>query len=165
MNTDTGRRTLARNTDALSGDKLVLCPDAWSQTLLLLDRLCAKEPCPDSLDSAGLAASGRAGRPRRAEKGRRRNNATMRDMPCETPCAAAITLLERLTPRTVALRWCSASCHYGYQIWVCAKASRSGICAMSGRAIQRGDNIYRPYTRTQVIPVNVDAMIHLSAFA
>jgi hypothetical protein len=36
---------------------------------------------------------------------------------------------------------------------------------VSGKAIRRGDIIYRPYTRTPVLPVNVNAMIHLAALA
>jgi hypothetical protein len=148
----------------MSTAKLALCPDAWSQTLQLLDRLCEKQPCADAVSPADAARGPRAGRPRRDDV-RCRNGRANRETTREAPSAAVITLLERLSPKSVALRWCSASCHYGYQIWVCAKARRAGVCAVSGKAIRRGDMVYRPYTRTPVVPVNVNAMIHFSALA
>ncbi|WP_375542491.1 DUF3331 domain-containing protein [Paraburkholderia sp. CNPSo 3272] len=39
------------------------------------------------------------------------------------------------------------------------------MCAVSSKAIRRGDIIYRPCTRTPVLPVNVNATIHLPALA
>lgn len=166
MNTEEGLRSSNSGASArqMTGDKLALRPDPWEQTLLLLDRLCAKEPCARTLSRAGLAPGPRIAEPR-ANDGRCRQSRKEREATGDPPCAAVVTLLERLSPRTIALRWCSASCHYGYQIWVCAKARRSGVCAVSGKAIRRGDIIYRPYTRTPVLPVNVNAMIHLSALA
>ncbi|MEM5313421.1 DUF3331 domain-containing protein [Paraburkholderia sp. JHI869] len=155
MNTDDGLRTRSGSGGANAGDTLALRPDPWEQTLLLLDRLCASKPYAETEHHA--APRGNDGRCR---KGRKKCDATG-----DAPCAAVVTLLEHLSPRTVALRWCSASCHYGYQIWVCAKARRAGVCAVSGKAIRRGDIIYRPYTRTPVLPVNVNAMIHLAALA
>ncbi|WP_321939735.1 DUF3331 domain-containing protein [Paraburkholderia sp. J8-2] len=166
MNTDDGLRPIHRSASAreTTGEKRALCPDPWEQTLLLLDRLCAKAPCGEALSPAEIAASSRI-TGRRSNVGRCRKSLKTDDATADAPCAAAITLLEHLSPRTIALRWCSASCHYGYQIWVCAKARRAGVCAVSGKAIRRGDIIYRPYTRTPVLPVNVNAMIHLSALA
>ncbi|WP_233888376.1 DUF3331 domain-containing protein [Paraburkholderia flagellata] len=168
MNTDDGLRTRSSGSGAgareMTGGKLALRPDPWEQTLLLLDRLCAKEPCAQTVSRADLAPGPRIAEPPRHD-GRCRRSREARDAAGDAPCAAVITLLEHLSPRTIALRWCSASCHYGYQIWVCAKARRAGVCAVSGKAIRRGDIIYRPYTRTPVLPVNVNAMIHLSALA
>ena len=171
MNTDEGLQTRLRNRDvnagAVAGSKRASRPDPWEQTLLLLDRLCAKEPCAETQSPAELASGRPIAEPQRND-GRCRKSRQIRkgpDTAGDAPCAAVITLLDRLSPRTVALRWCSASCHYGYQIWVCAKARRAGVCAVSGKAIHRGDIIYRPYTRTLVLPVNVNAMIHLAALA
>lgn len=168
MKTDDGLRTRLSGSGAgareMTGDKLALRPDPWEQTLLLLDRLCAKEPYAQTVSRADLAPGPRIAEPPRHD-GRCRRSRKARDATGDAPCAAVITLLEHLSPRTIALRWCSASCHYGYQIWVCAKARRAGVCAVSGKAIRRGDIIYRPYTRTPVLPVNVNAMIHLSALA
>jgi hypothetical protein len=170
MNTDEGLRTRSRNrganAGAAGGNKHASRPDPWEQTLLLLDRLCTMEPHAQTLSPDELAPGHIAeprcydGRCRKSRETRRGDNAAD-----DAPCAAVVTLLDRLSPRTVALRWCSASCHYGYQIWVCAKARRAGVCAVSGKAIRRGDIIYRPYTRTLIVPVNVNAMIHLAALA
>ena len=165
MNTDEGLRTRSRNRRAnagtMAGNRHAARPDPWEQTLLLPDRLCATQPRAQSLSSTEPAPAPRIAGPHRNDgRCRKRCDATG-----DAPCAAVVTLLDRLSPRTVVLRWCSASCHYGYQIWICAKARRAGVCAVSGKAIRRGDIIYRPYTRTPVLPVNVNAMIHLAALA
>ncbi|RZF25781.1 DUF3331 domain-containing protein [Paraburkholderia sp. UYCP14C] len=169
MNTDEGLRTQSRNrganAGAEAGDKHASRRDPWEQTLLLLAGLCATEPHAQGLRPAELAPGPRIAEAR-CDDGRCRKSRNLRegrDATADAPCAAVVTLLEHLSPRTVALRWCSASCHYGYQIWVCSKARRAGVCAVSGRAIRRGDIIYRPNTRTPVLPVNVNAMIHLAA--
>ncbi|MFT0172895.1 DUF3331 domain-containing protein [Paraburkholderia mimosarum] len=168
MNTDEGLRTRSRNRSAnagaAAGNKRAARPDPWEQTLLLLDRLCAAEPHAQNTTPAELIPGPRIAEPHRYD-GRCRKIRPGRDATDAVSSAAVVTLLDRLSPRTVALRWCSASCHYGYQIWVCAKARRAGVCAVSGKAIRRGDIIYRPYTRTPVFPVNVNAMIHLAALA
>ncbi|TDG10822.1 DUF3331 domain-containing protein [Paraburkholderia guartelaensis] len=171
MNTDEGLRTRSRNrgacAGAVAGDTHASRPDPWEQTLLLLDRLCATEPHAQTPNPDELAPGPRITGPHRHD-GRCRKSRDIRkasDATDDASSAAVVTLLDRLSPRTVALRWCSASCHYGYQIWVCAKARRAGVCAVSGKAIRRGDIIYRPYTRTPVLPVNVNAMIHLAALA
>ncbi|WP_233848798.1 DUF3331 domain-containing protein [Paraburkholderia sp. HD33-4] len=163
MNTDEVLRTRSRNSRAnaaaTAGNQHASRPDPWEQTLLLLDRLGATDPRAPSPNSTELAPAARIAGPHRND-GRCRKGG---DATIDAPCAAVVTLLERLSPRTVVLRWCSASCHYGYQIWVCAKARRAGMCAVSGKAIRRGDIIYRPSTRTPVLPVNLNAMIHLAA--
>lgn len=163
MNTDNAYQAESLQTSTTASGKLTPCLDPWSQTLLLLDRLCSQQPCEESPNPAERAPEeplphvegARVKRCRRAHKS---------DTGCEPGCPAAITLLERLSCRSVALRWCSATCHYGYQIWVCGKACRSGTCVLTGKAIHRGDDIYRPQTRTRFVPLNVNAMIHLSAF-
>jgi hypothetical protein len=175
MNTDEALQTRPRNSGAnaraVAGDPRASRPDPWEQTLLLLDRLCATEHPEESVNRAELAPGPdieglhrNGGRCRKGCKIQQGNGVTG-DVTGDAPCAAVVTLLDRLSPRTVALRWCSASCHYGYQIWVCAKARRAGVCAVSGKAIRRGDVVYRPYTRTPVLPVNVNAMIHPAALA
>jgi len=171
MNTDEGLRTRSRNRSAnggaAAGNKHAARPDPWEQTLLLLDRMCATEPQAQNTTPAELVPGPRIAEPHRYD-GRCRKSRKIRpgcDATDAASSAAVVTLLDRLSPRTVALRWCSASCHYGYQIWVCAKARQAGVCAVSGKAIRRGDIIYRPYTRTPVLPMNVNAMIHLAALA
>lgn len=44
------------------------------------------------------------------------------------------------------------------------RAPRSGVCAISGRKIQRGEDVYRPVPmRPQAL--NADAMIHKDELA
>ncbi|WP_109482725.1 DUF3331 domain-containing protein [Paraburkholderia sp. C35] len=115
--------------------------DPWRETLVLLDQLCAH--CDDNERRAAHS-------PRhivRAQNG--------------TP---VITVLERLSEKTIALRWCSTSCHYGDQIWVKGIARTGGVCVMTGRRIEAGDAIYRPRKCGSDKPINANAMAHLAAF-
>ncbi|SOE71021.1 protein of unknown function [Burkholderia sp. D7] len=60
---------------------------------------------------------------------------------------------------TVTISWCAAGCvYYGDQLWRHAFAVRSGVCAMSGEKIRKGDPIYKPSCRREP-PMNMDAMI------
>jgi len=71
----------------------------------------------------------------------------------------AITLLERISPKTATVSWSDPrGCKYGEQIWRVATARRSGICALSGQAIAAGDAIYRP-TKANPPPTNAAAMM------
>lgn len=70
-----------------------------------------------------------------------------------------ISVSERPTNDTAILEWRDpTSCCYGGQIWRSCRARRSGECALSGKPIRRGDEIYKPYSR-KFAPANADAMI------
>jgi hypothetical protein len=71
----------------------------------------------------------------------------------------AIRVLERhgLDVATVSWSDATAGC-YGEQFWRRGVARKSGVCAMSGRTIAKGDAIYRP-RRVQPLPRNIEAMI------
>lgn len=72
---------------------------------------------------------------------------------------AKIEVLDHPTPVRVVLSWRDpTSCSYGYQVWNKGVAKRSGMCAMSGAPIRRGDTIYRPALKSPM-PVNASAMI------
>lgn len=61
--------------------------------------------------------------------------------------------------RTVTVSWCTAGCvYYGDQVWRHAVAVRSGVCAMSGEKIRKGDPIYKPACSRET-PMNMNAMI------
>ena len=78
---------------------------------------------------------------------------------------AHIEVIERLTDRTVAIRWQDATrCHYADQVWISGRARRTGRCAMTGAAISREDMVYRP-RGNRAPPGNADAMILASAIA
>jgi hypothetical protein len=72
---------------------------------------------------------------------------------------ATIEILDRPSWSTIVLSWRDPTgCRYGYQTWCKAAAKRSGICAMSGASIRRGDMIFRPRLKGQR-PANASAMV------
>jgi len=74
-----------------------------------------------------------------------------------------VNLIERTSSSTVTIAWRdSTSCSYGAQIWMSANAKVSGVCAMSGAQIKRGDRIFHP-RHSKPAPVNAGAMILASA--
>jgi len=82
-----------------------------------------------------------------------------------TPCSPQlkVSLIERTTSSTVTIAWRDpTSCFYGAQIWRIASAKVSGICALSGQRIRRGDRIFHPRP-CKPAPVNARAMILESA--
>jgi hypothetical protein len=70
-----------------------------------------------------------------------------------------VSLIERTSASSVTIAWRDAtSCFYGAQIWRAARAKASGVCAMSGAGIKRGDRIFHP-RQSKPAPVNAKAMI------
>jgi hypothetical protein len=61
------------------------------------------------------------------------------------------------TTATVVWRDSTSGC-YEDQIWRGVVARTSGVCAVSGRRIKRGDRVYRPRA-TRPAPTNANAMI------
>ncbi|WNC89163.1 DUF3331 domain-containing protein [Paraburkholderia sp. FT54] len=71
----------------------------------------------------------------------------------------AIRILERNGQTSATIAWSDAtSCCYGEQLWRRCIARKTGVCALSGQAIARGDAVYRP-RRVRPAPRNVEAMI------
>jgi hypothetical protein len=90
-----------------------------------------------------------------------RNNRMRRisDTPIE---GLTIHVLERSNSTRVTLAWRDPShCAYGDQEWYRTRARRSGVCAVSGREIRRGEDVYRPRP-TRPLALNADAMIHIA---
>jgi hypothetical protein len=61
----------------------------------------------------------------------------------------SITIVERLSARTALLSWSDAQ--FGCiaeQTWLCGRAQREDVCALSGERIKRGDPVYRPRKTT-----------------
>jgi hypothetical protein len=72
---------------------------------------------------------------------------------------AQVCLIERPTSATATIAWRDAThCSYGDQLWHAARARVSGVCAMSGRAIRVGDEVFKP-RRGRPAPLNASAMI------
>ncbi|MBN3761572.1 DUF3331 domain-containing protein [Burkholderia sp. Ac-20365] len=76
------------------------------------------------------------------------------------PC---VTVIDRPSALTVVLDWRDPTkCCYREQLWVSARARVSGRCAMTGAAIEPGDDIFRPRP-ARPAPRNVTAMVLASA--
>lgn len=74
--------------------------------------------------------------------------------------ATSVTDVERRSDKTIAVCWADATFgHYREQLWVISIAKKSAICALSGKIIRRGDEVYRPRVTALHIPSNADAMI------
>lgn len=73
--------------------------------------------------------------------------------------ACVIKLLERQGPNDATVSWSdpTAGC-YGEQRWRRGVARKSGVCAMTGQIIDKGNVVYRPH-RVRPIPRNIEAMI------
>jgi hypothetical protein len=72
---------------------------------------------------------------------------------------AQVHVIDRPTQSTATVVWRDAThCSYGDQVWHTSRARVAGVCAMSGRAIQPGDEIYKPRP-CRPAPLNVGAMI------
>jgi len=128
--------------------------DPWTQTLALLSQLCGGDARPAARERqtqvarmAGSASASAEASPVRAQPG----NAMRRSF--------SLSVLDRPTSTSVTIAWRdSTHCSYGDQLWLAARARSSGICAMSGRAIRRGDLVYQP-RRSRPRPLNDGAMI------
>lgn len=133
--------------------------DAWLQTLWLLERLCTGPSVEEGRRRRESARAHPGSVDCKIDKTARRTHATdVKTVP------ASITVIERHSPTSVVLRWCSRCCHYGDQLWSRQMARSAGICAVTGKYIKRGDPVFRPKNRGRTTPANTDAMIHASAF-
>lgn len=124
--------------------------DAWTQTLGLLSQLCGSDTRPETCGretqlarSASCAAtSGMLAKPASAMHR-----------------SISLSVIERPTSNTVTIAWRDPThCSYGNQLWYMSQARRSGVCALSDRAIRHGDLVYRP-GRCRPRPLNDGAMI------
>ncbi|GAB6852420.1 DUF3331 domain-containing protein [Paraburkholderia kururiensis] len=128
--------------------------DPWTQTLGLLSQLCGGDTRPAArgreaqaarMAGSAAASAGTSSAPAQPGSAMRRS--------------VSLSVIERPTSTTVTIAWRDAThCSYGDQLWHVARARRSGICAMSGRAIRRGDLVYHP-RRSRPKPLNDGAMI------
>ncbi|RKE35039.1 uncharacterized protein DUF3331 [Paraburkholderia sp. BL23I1N1] len=125
------------------------CPsDPWMQTIGLLKLLSGLDPVQNEV----VASMGQ-------NAGRRAPSSCALTKRVTFP----VKVVERPDPNTLMIAWCDpTSCHYGDQIWGACLARNSGVCAISGMRIRRGDAIYRPRTSRLLRPVNADAMILFS---
>lgn len=112
--------------------------EPWKQTILSLERA--------SRSSADVAAAEQEGVKRKANRAcspqRTSRSAS------HTPFSGRIRVLERLSSTVVSLCWHDATCgHYADQIWKRTHSRRKTVCTVTGRTVNRGDAVYRPYRR------------------
>lgn len=114
--------------------------DPWKMTIGLLGLLNGEKCSADAKVAARLPV-----------KRRRADQAV---------AGLTIRVIERSTSTRLTLAWRDPShCAYGDQEWIRTRARRTGVCAVSGRAIRRGEDAYRPRTM-RPRALNADAMIH-----
>ncbi|WP_310630146.1 DUF3331 domain-containing protein [Paraburkholderia sp.] len=123
--------------------------NAWQYTLNLL--------------GGGSVLHAHAGRnPRRACASR----AAMADpsVPRSVPALRAhLAFVEAWSENLISVSWSDpTSGRYAEQPWRLCIARKRGLCALTGADIQRGDKIYRPFTRG-VAPINADWAVLASA--
>lgn len=126
--------------------------DTWSQILATLGEYSSASM--DLTKKPDISASGRTRRSRR---------------PAARPEGAPssiITVVEKLSDTLVSLSWHDSTlCNYEEQVWTCGHARSSGRCALSGKPIRGGDEIYRPRSRGRDVPSNGTEMILASELA
>jgi hypothetical protein len=114
--------------------------DAWGMTIGLLGSLSG-DTCPD-LPSAS------------------RRKAVSRHNTDRPVVGLTVRVVERSTATRLTLSWRDPSrCAYCDQEWFRTRARRNGVCAVTGRAIQRGEDVYRPRAM-RPRALNADMMIH-----
>ncbi|WP_321845625.1 DUF3331 domain-containing protein [Paraburkholderia bannensis] len=123
--------------------------EPWKQTILSLE-LASRPPADiGAIDQAGtIRKSGRA----------RAQHATARAA-SHVPFSGYIRILERLSSTAVSLCWYDATCgHYADQLWKRTLSRHKTFCTLTGRAIKRGDAVYRP-SRRGLQPANANHAI------
>lgn len=110
--------------------------EPWKQTILSLERA--------SRSPADIAATHPAST---TLNKRNAQHATARSA-SYVPFSGYIRLLERLSSTAVSLCWYDATFgHYADQLWKRTHSRRKTVCTVTGRTVNRGDAIYRPYRR------------------
>jgi hypothetical protein len=84
--------------------------------------------------------------------------------PQRLPQPARIFVHEILSAHTVSICWSdSQSGYYAEQIWRLGFARNDGFCALTGRPIAEGDDVFRPRRSVACVPANWDRMILASS--
>ncbi|MEZ2311877.1 DUF3331 domain-containing protein [Paraburkholderia sp. RCC_158] len=62
---------------------------------------------------------------------------------------------EQQSENSMLVTWSdSTSCRYLDQVWIAGYARRGGCCALSGRAVRRGDLVFKPRWKGRTKPAN-----------
>jgi hypothetical protein len=75
-----------------------------------------------------------------------------------------VSIVERLTERTLSVNWSDARLgHHADQIWRISVARGDARCVLTGMSIRRGDAVFRPRLFGTTRPANSHWMILASA--
>lgn len=128
----------------------------WTQVVSLLSHLSKQE---EKVDATPLSALVRRRLEVKHRKAIGRQKATS-----GTGHRSKITAIERRNDRSAFISWCDPTRgHYVDQLWIMAKASSVGRCALTGQGIKRGDQVFRPCIRNRSLPSNCNEMVLATA--
>ncbi|WP_229518108.1 DUF3331 domain-containing protein [Paraburkholderia terrae] len=123
----------------------------------LLDLLI---PRSDTFGTVGNTTGGGKKRFRRTT----RRTSTTEDSSDGKPLPDRITILEKLSTKTVSVCWSdSRTGHYADQVWRLGIARISAHCVLTGKQILRGDPVFRPRASETYSPGNKERMMLASA--
>jgi hypothetical protein len=131
--------------------------DPWTATISQLEQVSDHtdaEEIVDQNDETGTETP--SGKSRRVDTAALRASGYGRN--------AVVTFVERIGAKAVSLSWRdSTGGNYSEQRWVLRAARTRGVCALTGQAIVRGDNIYHPVSGSRGAPSNLAQMIRAEA--
>lgn len=124
----------------------------WTQVVSLLSHLSVQDEKTDVKLLSALIG----GRPEiKSSKVAGRQEATS-----GTGHRVRITAIERRNDKSAFISWCDPTMgHYVDQLWILTKAPSVGRCALTGRGIKKGDQVFRPSIRNRSLPTNCNEMV------
>jgi Domain of unknown function (DUF3331) len=147
--------------DVCQGDVMtaLFCNDPWLEVLSNLLMTSRPDACCSETKSIKHGSQGR-GSAKRVTASWLPATSPNDESVGLLPKLACVTILERRSPITIAVRWCDAtSGHYGDPVWTAGVAQKRALCALTGAHIRRGEIVYRPRRSRAHQPANLDRMI------
>jgi hypothetical protein len=129
--------------------------DPWSVTISQLEQLAYHTDIDEALDQDEDTVT---------ESSTEKRNQGASSHASDYARNAVVTFVERIGEKAVSISWRdSTGGNYREQRWVMRAARSRGVCALTGKAISRGDIIYHPVSSTRGRPSNLAQMIRAEA--